>query len=199
MWLNAQKVEDETCYVFARSKKSKHTVGSVDTLPFRAAIGDPQEVAHEKPSKKPSTRLAMRDLERNEVVDLDSRSVLPSGPWGLVVGFRRRGLMCSKDRPSISLQQKSATETDKMPQLRFWARSPMRCQALDTALVAPATGSTNPLSDSALGMSVEAVRCAGRGGPSGRADVRCKSISENPQKATRRRVKGPKVRVCSVK
>ena len=30
---------------------------------------------------------------RNEVVDLDSRSVLPSGPWGLVVGFRRRGLV----------------------------------------------------------------------------------------------------------
>eukprot|EP00964_Phaeocystis_antarctica_P018031 scaffold10004_cov60-Phaeocystis_antarctica.AAC.1 len=54
-----------------------------------------------------------------------------------------------------------------MPQLRFWARSPMRCQALDTALVAPAAGSTHPLSNSALGMSVEAVRCAGRGGPSG--------------------------------
>ena len=34
---------------------------------------------------------------RNEVVDLDSRSVLPSGPWGLVVGFRRRGLVRSKD------------------------------------------------------------------------------------------------------
>ena len=30
---------------------------------------------------------------RNEVVDLDSRSVLPSGAWGLVVGFRRRGLV----------------------------------------------------------------------------------------------------------
>ena len=30
---------------------------------------------------------------RNEVVDLDSRSVLPSGPCGLVVGFRRRGLV----------------------------------------------------------------------------------------------------------
>ena len=30
---------------------------------------------------------------RNEVVDLDSRSVLPSGPWGLVAGFRRRGLV----------------------------------------------------------------------------------------------------------
>ena len=30
---------------------------------------------------------------RNEVVDLDSRSVLPSGPWGLVVRFRRRGLV----------------------------------------------------------------------------------------------------------
>eukprot|EP00964_Phaeocystis_antarctica_P103018 scaffold68316_cov59-Phaeocystis_antarctica.AAC.7 len=30
---------------------------------------------------------------RNEVVGLDSRSVLPSGPWGLVVGFRRRGLV----------------------------------------------------------------------------------------------------------
>ena len=29
----------------------------------------------------------------NEVVDLDSRSVLPSGPWGLVVRFRRRGLV----------------------------------------------------------------------------------------------------------
>ena len=38
MWLNARKVEDETCSVFAR----KHTVGKVDTLPFRAAIGDPQ-------------------------------------------------------------------------------------------------------------------------------------------------------------
>ena len=38
-------------------------------------------------------------------------------------GRRRRG----------GLGQKSATETDKMPQLRFWARSPMRCQALDTA------------------------------------------------------------------
>ena len=53
--------------------------------------------------------------------------------------------------------QKSATETDEMPQLRFWARSPMRCQAHDTALVAPAAGSTHPLSNSALGMSVEAV------------------------------------------
>eukprot|EP00964_Phaeocystis_antarctica_P077176 scaffold47835_cov48-Phaeocystis_antarctica.AAC.1 len=40
MWVNAQKVEDETCYVFAR----KHTVASVDTLPFRAATGDPQAV-----------------------------------------------------------------------------------------------------------------------------------------------------------
>eukprot|EP00964_Phaeocystis_antarctica_P030464 scaffold17214_cov38-Phaeocystis_antarctica.AAC.1 len=30
---------------------------------------------------------------RNEVVDLDSRSVLPSGPCGLVAGFRRRGLV----------------------------------------------------------------------------------------------------------
>jgi len=38
MWLNARKVEDETSSVFAR----KHTVGKVDTLPFRAAIGDPQ-------------------------------------------------------------------------------------------------------------------------------------------------------------
>eukprot|EP00964_Phaeocystis_antarctica_P016654 scaffold9163_cov36-Phaeocystis_antarctica.AAC.1 len=56
---------------------------------------------------------------RNEVVDLDSRSVLPSGPCGLVVGFRRRSLVRSKDRPSISLQQKSATETDKMPQSDF--------------------------------------------------------------------------------
>jgi len=81
----------------------------------------------------------------------------------------------------MRLQQKSATETDKMPQLRFWARSLMRCQALDTALVAPATGSTHPLSDSALGMSVEAVRCAGRGGPSGRADVRCKSMPARPR------------------
>ena len=30
---------------------------------------------------------------RNEVVDLDSRSVLPSGLSGLVVGFRPRGLV----------------------------------------------------------------------------------------------------------
>ena len=36
--LNARKVEDGTSSVFAR----KHTVGKVDTLPFRAAIGDPQ-------------------------------------------------------------------------------------------------------------------------------------------------------------
>eukprot|EP00964_Phaeocystis_antarctica_P050049 scaffold28993_cov34-Phaeocystis_antarctica.AAC.2 len=71
-----------------------------------------------------SYRLVSHMRPRNEVVDLDSRSVLPSGPWGLVVGFRRRGFVRSKDRPSISLQQKSATETDKMPQLRFWARSP---------------------------------------------------------------------------
>ena len=45
---------------------------------------------------------------RNEVVDLDSgldsRSVLLSGPWGLVVGFRRRGLLwCAEkiDRPCV--------------------------------------------------------------------------------------------------
>eukprot|EP00964_Phaeocystis_antarctica_P111798 scaffold76072_cov36-Phaeocystis_antarctica.AAC.2 len=60
----------------------------------------------------------------------------------------------------------------------------MWCQALDTALVAPATGCPHihiPLSDSALGMSVEAVRCAGRGGPSGRADVRCKSMPARPR------------------
>ena len=38
MWLNARKVEVGTSSVFAR----KHTVGKVDTLPFRAAIGDPQ-------------------------------------------------------------------------------------------------------------------------------------------------------------
>jgi hypothetical protein len=36
------------------------------------------------------------------------------------------------------------------------------CQALDTALVAPAAGSTTPTSDGARGMSVEAVRCARR-------------------------------------
>eukprot|EP00964_Phaeocystis_antarctica_P000670 scaffold368_cov49-Phaeocystis_antarctica.AAC.1 len=54
-------------------------------------------------------------------------------------------------------KEKSATETDKMPQLRFWARSPMRYQALDTVLVAPATGSTHPLSDSALCMSVGTI------------------------------------------
>eukprot|EP00964_Phaeocystis_antarctica_P096628 scaffold62908_cov27-Phaeocystis_antarctica.AAC.1 len=41
-------------------------------------------------------RLLMRDLE-TRVVDLDSRSVLPSGPWGLVAGFRRRGLVRCKD------------------------------------------------------------------------------------------------------
>ena len=40
MWLNARKVEAGTSSVFAR----KHTVGNgkVDTLPFTAAIGDPQ-------------------------------------------------------------------------------------------------------------------------------------------------------------
>eukprot|EP00964_Phaeocystis_antarctica_P141983 scaffold107132_cov36-Phaeocystis_antarctica.AAC.2 len=68
------------------------------------------------------------------------RSVLPSGPWGRVVGFRRRGLVRWKDRPSISLPQNPRPKPTvysinyKMPQLRFWARSPMRCQALDTAL-----------------------------------------------------------------
>ena len=129
--------------------------------------------------KVPYTVRHMRP--RNEVVDLDSRSVLPSGLSGLVVGFRPRGLVRWKDRPSMHLQQKRALETDKMPQLRFWARSRIRCQALDTVLVAPATGSTHPLSDSALGMSVEAVRCAGRGGPSGRADVQCKSMPARPR------------------
>ena len=33
---------------------------------------------------------------RNEVVDLDSRSVLPSGPWGLVVGFRHGAVWCAQ-------------------------------------------------------------------------------------------------------
>jgi len=30
-------------------------------------------------------------------------------------------------------------------------------------------------------MSVEAVRCAGRGGPSGRAELRCKSMPARPR------------------
>ena len=50
------------------------------------------------------------------------------------------------------------------------------CQALDTALVAIAAGSTTPTSDGARGMSVEAVRCARRLSPCVRADLRCKSM-----------------------
>eukprot|EP00964_Phaeocystis_antarctica_P103017 scaffold68316_cov59-Phaeocystis_antarctica.AAC.6 len=72
-----------------------------------------------------------------------------------------------------------------MPQLICWARSPMRWQALDTALVAPATGSTHPLSDRALGMSVERP-CAARGAAA-RADAqmfdasRCRPDLERPR------------------
>ena len=141
----------------------------------------PRTASLTKPTCLPACLPVRHMRPRNEVIDLDSRSVLPSGLSGLVVGFRPRGLVRWKDRPSMHLQQKRALETDKMPQLRFWARSRIRCQALDTVLVAPATGSTHPLSDSALGMRVEAVRCAGRGGPSGRADVRCKSMPARPR------------------
>ena len=169
---------------FERMRVAIHTLANLHDLMFsrRMRLTKPSPARNfvaATPAR--STAAASHARPRNEVVDLDYRSMLPSNPWGLVVGFRRRGLVRSKDRPSISLQQRSATETDKMPQLRFWARSLMWCQALDTDLVAPATGSTHPLSDSALGMSVEAVRCAGRGGPSGRADVRCKSMPARPR------------------
>eukprot|EP00964_Phaeocystis_antarctica_P084820 scaffold53499_cov42-Phaeocystis_antarctica.AAC.1 len=43
---------------------------------------------------QPWVTCAVRHMRpRNEVVDLDSRSVLPSGPWGFVGRFRRRGLV----------------------------------------------------------------------------------------------------------
>ena len=45
------------------------------------------------PQPARSARPVRHMRPRNEVVDLDSRSVLPSGPVGLVAGFRRRGLV----------------------------------------------------------------------------------------------------------
>ena len=50
------------------------------------------------------------------------------------------------------------------------------CQAPDTALVAPAAGSTHPTSGSAQGMAVEALHCARRLSPCARPDRRCKSV-----------------------
>ena len=73
---------------------------------------------------------------------------------------------------SCCLQEQGA-----VPALRLfgpWRRS--WCQALDTALVAPATRSTTPTSDGARGMTVEAVRYTRRLSPCARADLRCKSM-----------------------
>ena len=50
------------------------------------------------------------------------------------------------------------------------------CQAPDTALVAPAAGSTHPTSGSAQGMAVEALHCARRMSPCASLAPRCKSV-----------------------
>ena len=71
-------------------------------------------------------------------------------------------------------------EPDQMRQPTFLAPdgaalTPL-CQAPDTALVAPAAGSTHPTSGSAQGMAVEALYCARRLSPCARPDRRCKSV-----------------------
>eukprot|EP00964_Phaeocystis_antarctica_P058897 scaffold34953_cov57-Phaeocystis_antarctica.AAC.1 len=66
------------------------------TLPGAIGIPPPNKSTPPRRGATPAAGLqaASHARPRNEVVDLDSRSVLPSGPWGVVVGFRRRGLVC---------------------------------------------------------------------------------------------------------
>ena len=71
-------------------------------------------------------------------------------------------------------------EPDQMPQPISLARDAREtatlCQAPDTALVAPAAGSTHPTSGSAQGMAVEALHCAKRMSPCVSLAPRCKSV-----------------------
>ena len=71
-------------------------------------------------------------------------------------------------------------EPDQMRQPTFLAPDARDghalCQAPDTALVAPAAGSTHPTSGSAQGMAVEALHCARRMSACASLAPRCKSV-----------------------
>ena len=84
MWLNARKVEAGTSSVFAR----KHTVGKVDTLPFRAAIGDPQ-AGLGRSSYPP-------DLESRSTTSFLGRACLTEAGWAPRRGVLRMGCIPSK-------------------------------------------------------------------------------------------------------
>ena len=75
---------------------------------------------------------------------------LPSTAWGSRIA-------ALNDRGSTLLAPFFRGKTDQMPQPTFLAPDATLCQAPDTALVAPAAGSTHPTSGSAQGMAVEAL------------------------------------------